>query len=418
MNLRRETKHRDGLSGTTRRRPGMAIAAGLALTMVAGGLAQMGIGLAASNNSAAAGAGRGERRVDLARPKFSDPTSITNPLFPISELEQVIQLGQEGGDPLRIEVTLLPRTKTIKWNGQRVETLVSQFIAYLDGRVLETAVDYFAQADDGSVWYFGEKVNNYENGVIANHEGTWLAGKDGPPGMIMPADPKVGDIYRPENIPGFVFEEVTVKAVDQTVDGPRGPVEGAIRVEELLMDGTTEDKIFAPGYGEFLARAEDELVTVALAVPIDALSGPLSAELGALWKGAVEIFDATPARDWDAISGTLDSMIAAWDAYQVGDYTPELLDEQMTSALDELTSAVEMQRPVRARYAAVEVGIASADFQLRYRAFHKVDFDRIELYSRRLLVDNAGNRMGDVAGDVAVIETIWDRIARTVGGKA
>ncbi|MBA2313610.1 MAG: hypothetical protein H0V97_12550 [Actinobacteria bacterium] len=415
MNLRRKTKHRDGPSGTTRRRPGMAIAAGLALTMVAGGLAQMGIGLAASNNSAAPGAARAERRIDLATPKFSDPTSITNPLFPISELEQVIQLGEDGGDPLRVEVTLLPRTKTIKWNGQRVETLVSQFIAYLDGRVIETAVDYFAQADDGSVWYFGEKVTNYENGVIANHEGTWLAGKDGPPGMIMPADPKVGDVYRPENIPGFVFEEVTVKAVNQTVDGPRGPVEGAVRVEELLMDGTTEDKIFAPGYGEFLAKAEAELVTVALAMPIDALPGPLPAELRALSKGAVEIFDAAPARDWDAISGTLDSMLAAWEAYQVGD-TPELLDKQMTSALDGLTSAVEAQRPVRVRHAAVEVGIASADFQLRYRAVHKVDFDRIELYSRRLLVDNARNRTGDVAGDVVVIETIWDRVAHTVGG--
>ena len=29
--------------------------------------------------------------------------------------------------------------------------------------------------------------------------------------MIMPADPRVGDVYRPENIPGLVFEEVTVK---------------------------------------------------------------------------------------------------------------------------------------------------------------------------------------------------------------
>ena len=35
--------------------------------------------------------------------------------------------------------------------------------------------------------------------------------------MIMPADPKVGDVYRPENIPGFVFEEVTVKAVKEKI---------------------------------------------------------------------------------------------------------------------------------------------------------------------------------------------------------
>jgi len=109
-------------------------------------------------------------------------------------LDQVIQLGEEAGATLRFEVTLLPETRTIEWNGQQVETLVSQFIAYEDGRVLEVAVDFFAQADDGAVWYFGEDVANYVDGAIDNTDGTWLAGRDGPPGMIMPADPQVGDV--------------------------------------------------------------------------------------------------------------------------------------------------------------------------------------------------------------------------------
>ena len=92
--------------------------------------------------------------------------------------------------------------------------------------------------------------------------------------MIMPADPRVGDRYRPENIPGLVFEEDTVKTINETVVGPRGPVEGAVPVAEHLMEGTIEGKVFAPGYGEFQVRAEDEALTVALAVPIDASPGP------------------------------------------------------------------------------------------------------------------------------------------------
>ena len=52
----------------------------------------------------------------------------------------------------------------------------------------------------------------------------------------MPARPRVGDVYRPENIPGLVFEEVTVKKVDQTVRGPRG-APGAILVQERPFDG-------------------------------------------------------------------------------------------------------------------------------------------------------------------------------------
>ncbi|MGI8533727.1 MAG: hypothetical protein ACR2LP_02450, partial [Candidatus Limnocylindrales bacterium] len=92
-------------------------------------------------------------RVDLVRPTFADPTTITNPRFPMSELRQVIQLGTEAGARLRFEITLLPDTKAIEWDGQSVETVVSQFVAYQDGRLLEVARDFFAQADDGAVWY-------------------------------------------------------------------------------------------------------------------------------------------------------------------------------------------------------------------------------------------------------------------------
>jgi hypothetical protein len=80
-------------------------------------------------------------------------------------------------------------------------TRIHQYVAYLGGRILEVALDWYAQADDGSVWYFGEDVFNYLDGMVADTHGTWLACKDGPPGMIMPAIPSPGQVYRPENIP-------------------------------------------------------------------------------------------------------------------------------------------------------------------------------------------------------------------------
>jgi hypothetical protein len=57
-------------------------------------------------------------------------------------------------------------------------------------------------------------------------------------------------------------------------------------VEELLMDGTVEEKAFAPGYGEFQSKAEDELATVALALPIDRVGGTSPAGLAVLADGA------------------------------------------------------------------------------------------------------------------------------------
>jgi hypothetical protein len=350
-------------------------------------------------------------RVDLAEPSFSNPTEITNPRFPISEVTQVIQLGEEAGATLRNEVTLLPETKVVEWNGRQIETRVSQFVAYEDGRVLEVAVDFFAQADDGSVWYFGEDVYNYKDGVVDNTEGTWLAGKDGPPGMIMPADPQVGDVYRPENIPGFVFEEVTVKKADQTVPGPTGPVEGAVVVQELLMDGLLEDKTFAPGYGEFHfgVEAEKELVHMGLAVPTDARPGPVPAELVAVSTGADAVFDAAPSRDWNDISATVDSVNTASHAYRAGD-VPTLLAGQLRDAVDELDAAVAARDADTTRQAAIDVGKASLDLQLQFRDPAEVDRDRLELWTRQLEVDEAAGDSGAVAGDQVILDTIRHRI--------
>src|SRR4051794_17003201 len=68
------------------------------------------------------------RRVDLAQPSFSRPTRISNPLFPIGHLRSALILGRFNGKPLRIETTLLPGTRTVHWNGRRIQTLQSQFL--------------------------------------------------------------------------------------------------------------------------------------------------------------------------------------------------------------------------------------------------------------------------------------------------
>ncbi len=169
-------------------------------------------------------------RRDLVAAPFSDPTAVTNPLFPIAELDSAILNGRVDGKPFYTETTLLPFTRIIEWTpGQCVRVLVSQYMAFLDGKLQETAIDLYAQADDGSVWYLGEDVFDYDAaGRIVTTEGTWHAGTEGPAAMIMPSDPQVGDANRPENIPGNVFEEVTVTKVDQTFEGPSGPISGGI----------------------------------------------------------------------------------------------------------------------------------------------------------------------------------------------
>jgi hypothetical protein len=174
-------------------------------------------------------------RVDLVAPPFSNSTNVTDPLFPISDLHSAILNGKVDRKPFKVETTLLPETRIIDWIEGQCAAIVSQYVAYLNGRIEEVALDFYAQADDGSVWYFVEDVFNYSDGAVADLEGTWLAGKEGPAAMIMPADPTVGNAFLPENIPGLVFEEVTVRVVDETVPGPHGPM-GAVLVDEMSLE--------------------------------------------------------------------------------------------------------------------------------------------------------------------------------------
>jgi hypothetical protein len=352
-------------------------------------------------------------RVDLASPTFSDPTRVSNPLFPVSKLESVLLLGRVDGEAFRTEVTLLPDTRIIEWQGQQVETLVSQYVAYLDGRIHEVAYDFYAQDDTGAVWYFGEDVFNFKDGVIADTHGTWVAGKDGPAAMIMPADPQVGDVYRPENIPSFVFEEVTVESVGQTLEGPLGPVEGGLVIEELHMDNSTEGKSLGPGYGEFFTAGGGDVEALALAVPTDALSEPTPAELVTLESGAAEVFDAAQSKHWNAAQATVKKMTAAWETVRAGE-VPNRLEPQMSGALEALADGVSSRKASEARQAAIDVARSSLDLQLRHRPVIEIDLTRFDLWAAQMVVDAAAGDAAAVNGDFFSLDYIRDRIQHTL----
>ncbi len=374
----------------------------------------------ACGTESASGCAPESSRVDLATPTFSNPTRITNRLFPASEVDQTLLLGTVDGHPLRVEYTLLPGTKTFEWNGQRVETRIVQYVAYLDRRINEVALDWYAQADDGAVWYFGEDVADYRDGVVETTEGTWVAGKDGPPAMIMPAHPSVGDVYRVENIPGVVFEEITVKQVDVPIDTPQGPVRGGMIGDQLHVDGSHSDKLFAPGYGEFSTVRAGDIEAVSLAVPVDARHTPAPAELETILAGATSVFETVGGENWAVISATVQRLQTAWSAWRARGDIPRLLEVQMTRALaalrgDALRPAVADRNAAGARTAAIDVGQAGLDLLLRHRPRVEIDLARLELWARQLVVDASSESPGaTVIGDVVSLERIRDRVAHLV----
>jgi hypothetical protein len=250
--------------------------------------------------------------------------------------------------------------------------------------------------------------------VITDTHGTWLAGRDGPAAMIMPADPKVGDVYRPENIPGLVFEEVTVKAVGRTLPGPLGPVKGGLVIEELhLLDNTREMKTFAPGYGEFLTGGGGDIEALTLALPTDALSGPTPAELMRLERSAMQVVEVVQAKRWPVARRELARMTGAWSRIRAGE-VPDRIEARMNAELASLERALRRRNAATAGGSAIEVARLSLDLQLRHRPVAEVDLARFGLWAAQLSLDAAAGDTAGITGDLFTLDYIRDRIHRSL----
>ncbi|MBK6485509.1 MAG: hypothetical protein IPF98_01285 [Gemmatimonadetes bacterium] len=349
------------------------------------------------------------QRVDLVTPVFSNPTAIDHALFPIAGVAQAVMHGLVDGEPLRIERTRLPDAERIVLPSGVVPALTEQFVAIIDRRIEETALDWYAQADDGAVWYLGEDVYNYDEGRLADREGTWRACREAPAAMIMPANPSLGNAYRPEDRYGVVFEEAVVTEVGITVDGPRGPVAGAIVIRELHMDGGTESKTFAPGYGEFFAGSGDNFEALSVAQPTDGRPGVIPASLAAILDGASTVFGQAGAGNWAGAASTTRAMHAEWQSLQsVG--VPARLAPLMQDALDAIAEAVVDEDSGESRQYAVDALQLGQDIRMQYHPRESIDFARLGVWTRQVALDVTARNHAGIRSDVLIMQWILRRL--------
>jgi hypothetical protein len=157
-------------------------------------------------------------------------TDITkNPYFslPIGSKFVLEAKTDEGAE--RTEILIPGWTKTV----MGIETLVYWDRVYRDGELIEDTRDYLAQHENGDVWYFGEDVDNYEDGKLSDHEGAWLAGVGGAkPGIWVKAAAKVGDKYRQEYLAGAAEDAAEVIGVGERVETPLGSFSDCIKTFE------------------------------------------------------------------------------------------------------------------------------------------------------------------------------------------
>ncbi len=160
---------------------------------------------------------------DFVKPKdIFDGSVNPNPYFPLGSGYnwKYHTLDENGEITETITDEVLKKTKKI----MGVKCIVVHDVAY-DGDstdrkdIKEDTYDYYAQDREGNVWYFGEFSLNFEE-KLPDMEGSWIFGLDGgKPGIIMSADPQVGDVYRQEFHLGDAEDMAEILAVDtDTVD--------------------------------------------------------------------------------------------------------------------------------------------------------------------------------------------------------
>ena len=179
-------------------------------------------------------------------------TKIDNPYYPLVPGTTYMYEGTKDGSQVRDEYKVTRRTKMVM--GVRCRVVLDRF--YVEDVLEEETLDWFAQDEDGNVWYFGEDAKEFdENGNVISTEGSWEAGVDGAlPGIVMEAHPRVGDTYRQEYAVGVAQDMGTVLALHQKVKLADRTFKNCLKTKDFsALDSAVEHKSYAPGIGFILS---------------------------------------------------------------------------------------------------------------------------------------------------------------------
>jgi hypothetical protein len=195
---------------------------------------------------------------------------ITNPYFPLPVGATWVYTGKEQGQNIGLEITVLDTEPFRFGGGQNVTTRVVRETEWADTfangvidpgeQLIEVSLNYFGQTQTdpapgtGTVCYFGENVDIYEDGEIVGHEGAWRAdGRKGlpgtAPGIFMPAAPQPGMTFQQEVAEGVAQDLATIVRTG-TATLPDGTVVNTITVRDFNpLDGSRGTKVYAQGVG-------------------------------------------------------------------------------------------------------------------------------------------------------------------------
>ena len=182
-------------------------------------------------------------------------TTIDNRYFPLKPGTTFVYEGtvteNHQDTTERDEMAVTHGTKQI----MGVECVEVNDKVWEEGKLIEQTFDWYAQDEEGNVWYFGEDSKELENGKVTSTKGSWEAGKDGAkPGIIMQAHPKVGQTYRQEYYKGEAEDMALVLDVNGSAKVPYGSFNHVLVTKDWnpLEPSLLEHKYYAAGVGNVM----------------------------------------------------------------------------------------------------------------------------------------------------------------------
>ena len=215
----------------------------------------------------------------LSTTTFEDSAVIDNPYFTltpgtVSIYEEDFDIEDNGIE--RHEVVVTEETKDILG----ITSLVVTDSEYDDDVLTDEKSIYYAQDSQGNVWLLGETITEYEYDEAGDLVGTddsdsWLAGEgQALPGLIMTANPQVGDAYYQRFDIGEVENqaEVVESDLDLTINGET--FENVIKIKEssVLEPEESDFNYYAPDVGLVLEEEINEDGELVFASSLDSVA--------------------------------------------------------------------------------------------------------------------------------------------------
>jgi hypothetical protein len=194
---------------------------------------------------------QGGEVVELDPAEFT--AEIDNPYWPMDPgTRWTYREIDEEGKELKAVVIVTTETKEIA-NG--ISARVVRDTVTEDGELIEDTKDWYAQDAEGNIWYVGEETAEFEDGELTTRSGSFEAGVDGAlPGIIMPADPQPGMMYRQEYYEGEAEDNGEVLSTNEMAEVPFGQFKNVLLTKDTITiePDVLEYKLYAKGVGPVL----------------------------------------------------------------------------------------------------------------------------------------------------------------------